>query len=930
MADSTHHDFRAEYDQAVTEFLDLRQRYTRTSLYNQEFVLVNQITQHLQRSKSDRFSTDLRRLLFLAQQAYKGGPPDLTSGELETCQTIFYILIELGTPDWLSRFHYHGIRDSHLPIDIADLETKFKHNGAETGGAAEHDKFLQNFCDLQYAWCPMLFRLNMGGDSHRDRVIPLYEKEQIIVRRDGATLQHSHSSLWKVVVPADCISPELQSKMEGTTCYRRVNNGHAIPRDDEDYMEECYRFVVKEFQTSGDSASEEERFKTEMSMTKQLKDSDGILQYFGWYQCPGFDGCQSFNLLLELGECDFYTYIRTYYPPVLTLEITRFWEHMVDLSVGLKEIHTLRLDDVDYDMCHGDIKPENIISVKGRFKIADPAEGCIVPSISGNHPQAATIGGTITYASPEKSQNQESSTSDLSEIRKIPLNSDVWSLGCVFSVAATYVVLGKLGVEEYDELRRKANIEVRGKNSDTFHDGSNVLLAVHHWHDYLRRAARGTDMLTKAVLDFVDRHMLVSDHMNRSDASGVVKLLTEILHAHTQNQDTATESPQDITEFLQSLEQDVDALSIQESEQSYSRTHDAFGFQLLDRSDTLSIRQPTSQRLQQQQIRTSGSRTFSNGQKRRENTTLNLDHIMTNRWTYSTLNSPLENVNELQSVIDMWMVEDDLQRHQKADLLGRKRQRSVKKEKQTSQDKDDELKNFFNNRDLVFLVDNSRSMLPHWNHAMYLIRILTWRALGYDEDGMELYFTETLDHVKQKKNQKVTDFLNVMTKAKPNMRNSASSNGIVKTLNNILNNPLQPPQDRPKTIIILTDGVWEGLANDEAMDSLIRYHLDALPEDVKRLDKRPITFQFISFGYNKEALERLRRLDDDIQLEDYPDFVDTEHATGDVYKMFLGSLSQEIDQAEYYCPRCGTNQTTSPMTPRPLRHRSHSDTRDWA
>lgn len=161
-------------------------------------------------------------------------------------------------------------------------------------------------------------------------------------------------------------------------------------------------------------------------------------------------------------------------------------------------------------------------------------------------------------------------------------------------------------------------------------------------------------------------------------------------------------------------------------------------------------------------------------------------------------------------------------------------------------------------------------MQQHWTHATYLIRILTWRALGYDEDGMELYFTETSDHVKQKKSQKVDDFSNAMAKAKPNSKNSTSPNGIIQTLTNILNNSSQPPQDRPKTIIILTDGVWEGLPKDEAMDKLIRYYLDSLPEDIKKLDKRPITFQFISFGYNKEALERLRRLDDDIQLEDFP------------------------------------------------------------
>lgn len=28
---------------------------------------------------------------------------------------------------------------------------------------------------------------------------------------------------------------------------------------------------------------------------------------------------------------------------------------------------------------HGDIKPENILDVQGRFKLADPGEACLVP-----------------------------------------------------------------------------------------------------------------------------------------------------------------------------------------------------------------------------------------------------------------------------------------------------------------------------------------------------------------------------------------------------------------------------------------------------------------------------------------------------------------------------------------------------------------------
>lgn len=47
--------------------------------------------------------------------------------------------------------------------------------------------------------------------------------------------------------------------------------------------------------------------------------------------------------------------------------------------------------------CHGDIKPENILSVNGRFKIADPAEAEIEVSTTPDILETSMTGGTVTY-----------------------------------------------------------------------------------------------------------------------------------------------------------------------------------------------------------------------------------------------------------------------------------------------------------------------------------------------------------------------------------------------------------------------------------------------------------------------------------------------------------------------------------------------------
>ena len=92
-------------------------------------------------------------------------------------------------------------------------------------------------------------------------------------------------------------------------------------------------------------------------------------------------------------------------------------------------------------------------------------------------------------------------------------------------------------------------------------------------------------------------------------------------------------------------------------------------------------------------------------------------------------------------------------------------------------------------------------------------------------------------------------------------------------------------KERKKTIIILTDGVWEGMAGEYELDDCIKFLFrqvanqhkgdrtsklpeDGLPEeetDQQILERiRPVTIQFVAFGQDKPGLERMKRLDDHI------------------------------------------------------------------
>lgn len=117
---------------------------------------------------------------------------------------------------------------------------------------------------------------------------------------------------------------------------------------------------------------------------------------------------------------------------------------------------------------------------------------------------------------------------------------DIWSLGCVFSLAATWIILGHAGVVQYDAVRQLAtkkliqarqtrNLAQEVSEGDQFHDGYEVLEAVTQWHQYLRDTLRRTDTITPSVLDLVDKNMLLGLDDKRTKASDLCSKLESIL-----------------------------------------------------------------------------------------------------------------------------------------------------------------------------------------------------------------------------------------------------------------------------------------------------------------------------------------------------------------------------------------------------------------
>jgi hypothetical protein len=153
---------------------------------------------------------------------------------------------------------------------------------------------------------------------------------------------------------------------------------------------------------------------------------------------------------------------------------------------------------------------------------------------------------------------------------------DIWSLACVFSIAATWVALGYQGILQYAEFRKNAIKNLKAPNpsqleaseseetsisddkkgsEDCFHNGHEVLLEVKDWHKSLRLILRKTDTVTALVLDLIDKRMLLSDPTKRLSAE---EACTELRRIYQEGQEAQSKLdgkvPEIITHALRQLD----------------------------------------------------------------------------------------------------------------------------------------------------------------------------------------------------------------------------------------------------------------------------------------------------------------------------------------------------------------------------------------
>ncbi|RSL65884.1 hypothetical protein CEP54_004021 [Fusarium duplospermum] len=193
------------------------------------------------------------------------------------------------------------------------------------------------------------------------------------------------------------------------------------------------------------------------------------------------------------------------------------------IAKGLRGMHNAKPkfrsnDDSDKDEwkdnygIHGDLKPENILRFKGEdlgeLKLSDFGLTKF-HTIATRSKQPGNGPMSPTYASPEQTK----------DFLYVSRRSDVWALGCVFSMLLTWAIRGPAAVKAYDKARHDEKDPGRKRTwyEDTFYgtehdedgeplipDGFFLKKAVIECIEENKRAISGPDSESNYLTEFLD------------------------------------------------------------------------------------------------------------------------------------------------------------------------------------------------------------------------------------------------------------------------------------------------------------------------------------------------------------------------------------------------------------------------------------------
>jgi hypothetical protein len=184
---------------------------------------------------------------------------------------------------------------------------------------------------------------------------------------------------------------------------------------------------------------------------------------------------------------------------------------------------------------------------------------------------------------------------------------------------------------------------------------------------------------------------------------------------------------------------------------------------------------------------------------------------------------------------------------------------------------DPHLENSIQDRDIAFIVDNGTTMVKHWEDVLFTLETLYMKLDGLDKNGLDLIFTDrdksNCNKESLKRSNGRTALVRAMNEAQPTAPNDFDEKvrtNMREVLSPVFQKFLAGRQNRRMTLIILTDGMWEGSNREEGVAEKIADFYKSWHGKWRVVEDRWFSIQFVSFGSDEAALHRLRILGDEL------------------------------------------------------------------
>lgn len=168
-------------------------------------------------------------------------------------------------------------------------------------------------------------------------------------------------------------------------------------------------------------------------------------------------------------------------------------------------------------------------------------------------------------------------------------------------------------------------------------------------------------------------------------------------------------------------------------------------------------------------------------------------------------------------------------------------------------------------------------MTEHWSSAVNIVELIVDRARDFDPNGVDFYVTNfvTDPDVTVNGQKDFAVIKKAMDMAAPKPEYATDMAGQLGALFASIMTNLKVQQrrsidPRKMTFFILTDGIWSGTENRDAVGDKIVSFVQRAFKILGDLEDRAVSIQFIQFGRDEQATKDLKRLDDELSDEAIP------------------------------------------------------------